>query len=162
MLEECRESVRAQTTDISYEHRVEIDSKRMGCAKTMNYLAREANGVYLVLLADDDLLLPGALRVLTSYLDADTDIVYSPPLVWGNDSKHFFGEPPCIPSFALMRAQLYRDLGGYDEESIREEDRGLWTRALAAGATFVRADREPTWVYRFHGGNKSYHGGIAS
>jgi hypothetical protein len=87
--------------------------------------------------------------------------VYAPPLVSQNGSHHFFGEPPRIPSFALIRRTLWHQLGGYDETLTREEDRGMWTKALEHGATFVRVD-EPLWVYRFHGGNKSYHRGVAS
>jgi glycosyltransferase involved in cell wall biosynthesis len=157
---ECRQSVAAQTYR-DFEHLVVVDSAREGCAVTMNRLAREASGEWLVPLADDDLLLPGALDTLLRHSQM-ADVVYSPPLVWGNGDTHFFGTPPQIPSFALIRASLWEELEGYDESRIREEDRDLWTRALNVGARFIRADSEPTWVYRFHKGNKSYHRGVSS
>jgi glycosyltransferase involved in cell wall biosynthesis len=166
LLRECKASVEAQTVR-TFEHLVWIDTERLGCAKTMNLLAREARGVWLLPLADDDLILPGCLRVLLSH-SADADIVYAPPLVTGNGDTHFFGSPPYIPSFALIRASLWHELGGYDEGRRREEDRDLWFRALAVGARFVRADAEPTWLYRFHvhpdgtPRNKSYARGVAS
>jgi hypothetical protein len=154
MLAECCASVRAQTV-ASWEHLVDVDEARVGCAVTMNRLAARAQGEWLLPLADDDLLLPGCLATLLEYADAG-DIIYSPPLVTGNQDRWwFFQAPPVIPSFALIRAALWHELGGYDESLTREEDRDLWIKALAADAQFVRVD-EPTWVYRQHSGNKSF------
>jgi glycosyltransferase involved in cell wall biosynthesis len=153
-LEECQLSVEAQTFD-NYEHLVELDDNYRGCAVTMNRLAAQASGEWLLPLADDDLLLPGSLGALVAN-SADADIVYSPPLVTGNEDRWwFFQTPPVIPSCALVRASLWERLGGYDEALSREEDRALWVRALAEGGRFVRVD-EPTWVYRQHAGNKSF------
>jgi glycosyltransferase involved in cell wall biosynthesis len=161
LLEECRQSVLYQTYT-GWEHLRLCDDEWDGCAATMNALAEHARGDWLLPLADDDLLLPGCLEALVKAC-RDGDIIYSPPLVWGIDNPSwFFGEPPAIPSFALIRAELWRQLGGYDYSWNREEDRRLWQRAMAAGARFVRVDDAPTWVYRFHGGNKSFRNGIAS
>lgn len=153
-MRECEASVTAQTCD-DWEHLVAMDDGRDGCAITMNHLARRAEGEWLLPLADDDLLLPGALELLLDYANG-ADVVYAPPLVSGNEDRWwFFQSPPAIPSFALIRADLWRELGGYDETRIREEDRDLWTRALEHGARFVRVD-EPCWVYRQHDGQKSF------
>lgn len=159
MLIECRRSVMYQT--VGGEHLVEIDHKREGCAVTMNRLAAQEKGEWVLPLADDDLLLPGCLQSLLTASD-EADVVYSPPLVTGNEDRWwFFQAPPVIPSCALIRASLWRDIGGYDETLKREEDRDLWVKALAAGARFVRVD-EPTWVYRLwtradgSPGNKSF------
>lgn len=159
-LEELKLAVSAQTVK-SYEHLVEIDEARDGCARVVNRLAEKAEGEWLLIVADDDLILPRCLEVLLEFGD-DADVVYSPPLVWGNNSPHFFGQPPYIPSFGLIYMDLWREIGGYREDAVREEDRKFWIEALRLGAKFVRADLEPTWVYRFHGGNKSYHQGVAS
>ena len=166
LLEECRASVAAQTTKLAFEHVVLLDEHSEGNAKTMNKLAAKARGEWLLPLADDDLLLPGCLDTLLARREHG-EIIYSPPLVWGNGELHFFGDPPHIPSFALMRASLWRELGGYDEELHREEDRNMWVKALNSGARFVRVDLAPTWVYRFHmkgsaHQNKSYHGGLST
>lgn len=156
---ECSASVDAQTFT-GWEHLIGVDEDGEGCAVSMNNLAREADGEWLLPLADDDLLLPGALATLADHTD-EGDIIYSPPLVTGNEDRWwFFQTPPAIPSFALIRAELWRDLGGYDEALVREEDRDLWTRALDAGARFVRVD-EPTWVYRQHDGQKSFAGVVS-
>jgi hypothetical protein len=111
-------------------------------------------------LADDDLLLPGCLASLLAGQEAD--VIYSPPLVTGNEDRWwFYQEPPVIPAVALIRRTLWDDLGGYDETLSREEDRNLWVKAIEAGATFWRV-LEPCWVYRQHGGNKSFNQGVAS
>ncbi len=159
-LRECRQSVLYQTFD-QWEHLVEIDRLQDGCSKVMNRLAAESKGEWVLPLADDDLLLPGGLEALVSD-SKGADIVYSPPLVTGNEDRWwFFQSPPAIPSFALIRRELWDRLGGYDETVIREEDRGLWVKAIDYGAVFRRVD-EPTWVYRQHGGNKSFHAGVAA
>lgn len=166
LLLECQHSVAAQTVPV-HEHLVHLDEERRGCAWTMNHLAEQATGEWLLPLADDDLLLPGAISTLLDHTD-QADVVYAPPLVWGNTDTHFWGDPPRIPSFALVRASLWRSLGGYDNKRRREEDRDLWMRAMNAGARFVKAATGPTWVYRFSHNpdgtprNKSYANGIAT
>jgi len=155
--------VLTQTTG-RWEHLRLLDDARLGCASTMNTLAEEARADWLLPLADDDLILPRCMETLLAHSE-DADVVYAPPLVWGlppEATAHFFAEPPYIPSFALINKTLWRQLGGYDHEWNREEDRRFYIRALDRGARFVRADSEPTWVYRHHGGNKSYHDGVAS
>ncbi len=153
-LRECEASVRAQTfTDL--EHLVHVDEDYEGCSVSMNKLAAQAEGEWLLPLADDDVLLPGCLDALLTAAARGADIVYSPPLVTGNEDRWwFFQAPPVIPSCALIRTDLWRDLGGYDETLRREEDRAMWVKALEQDALFVRVD-EPCWVYRQHKGNKS-------
>lgn len=158
LLEECQASVNAQTF-IDFEHHILLDETGQGCAVTMNQLAEFARGEWLLPLADDDLLLPGCLEALSG---AEGDIIYAPPLVTGNEDRFwFFQAPPVIPSCALIRTSLWRELGGYDESLKREEDRDLWVRALDAGAMFTRVDY-PCWVYRQHAGNKSFNLGVAA
>lgn len=167
MLDECKASVQAQTYHF-WEHLVAVDHDGLGCGRMMNFLAEHAAGRWLLPLADDDLLLPGALAELVDVADpaASHEIVYGPPLVSRNGDTHFWQDPPFIPSFALIPTSLWRMLGGYREDVVREEDRDLWRRAIGAGAEFVRID-EPVWVYRFHfddegrPGNKSYNHGVA-
>lgn len=158
MLEECVASVHAQTFD-HWEHLVLLDEKREGCSVMCNRMVAEARGEWLFLLADDDLALPGCLAHHLAH-SADADVVYTPPLVWGlHDPWWFFQAPPVIPATALIRRELWDACGGYDESARREEDRGLWMKAVELGARFVRAEGQPTWVYRLnHGGNKSLVG----
>ncbi len=80
----------------------------------------------------------------------------------GNEDRWWFYQaPPAIPSFALIRRDLWDRLGGYNEALSREEDRDLWVKALDAGAVFKRVDA-PTWVYRMHSSNKSFHNWVAA
>jgi GT2 family glycosyltransferase len=153
-LRECEASVAAQTY-AAHEHRIMVDGEREGFAVTMNKLAADAVGEWLLPLADDDLLLPGCLHSLLAQA-GEGDIIYAPPLVTGNEDRWwFFQAPPVIPSCALIRRSLWEELGGYDELLRHEEDRDLWIRALATDARFVRVE-EPCWVYRLHAGNKSF------
>lgn len=138
----------------TWEHLWLLDDGYEGCAKTINKLAVEAQGEWFVPLADDDLLLPWFLRRHVDAADG-ADVVYSPPLVSGEDASQFCMSPPEIPAVALISARLWWRLGGYDEREVEQEDRGFYTRAQQhANARFVRVD-EPCWVYRFHGQNKS-------
>ncbi len=167
-LAELEASVQAQTLEADHEHIILVDVDRDGNAVTTNRAALLANGKWLLPIADDDLLLPGALKTLLAAAEEcgrdgfPADVVYSPPLVTGNEDRWwFFQEPPVIPAVALIRTDLWSELGGYDESLGREEDRDLWTRALAAGARFARVD-DPCWVYRQHAGNKSFNAGVAA
>jgi GT2 family glycosyltransferase len=154
-LVECMASVHAQIYPLA-EHVVKLDDDLSGCATTMNRCATAADGDWYMPLADDDLLLPGCIATLVDCSE-DADVIYAPPLVNGNEDRWwFFQAPPAIPSFGLIRRELWDNLGGYDETLAHEEDRDFWTRALDAGARFVRVD-EPCWVYRQHANNKSFN-----
>jgi hypothetical protein len=137
-----------------WEHLTLLDTDRAGCSKAYNALAREAWAEWLFVIADDDLMLPGCLDHHLNH-SADADIVYAPPLVWGEQADQFLGAPPGIPAVALIRKAVWVDRGGYDENIGAQEDRVFFERAGAAGARFVRVEGSPTWVYRFWGGNKS-------
>ncbi len=153
--------MRAQTF-LGWEHLVEVDTNREGCAVVMNRLAAAAQGKWLLPFADDDLMLPGALKTLLGYAKNGARIVYAQPLVFGKAPEAFCQEPPRIPSFALIDRSLWFELDGYNETLNREEDRHMWTAAQNAGVEFVKANGAPTWVYRFHEGNKSFNAGVAS
>lgn len=155
MLRECEASVRAQT-HTAWECLTLLDAKFEGQSITLNRIAREASGDWLLPFDDDDLMLPGMLASLHAAAGL-ADICYAPPLVDGPDEVPgtFEGKPPNIPTPALFRASLWRKLGGYDEALTQREDYDLYQRALAAKAEFVRVD-ERLWIYRLaHGMNKS-------
>jgi len=154
LLVECISSVRSQTFE-DFEHVVVLDSELRGCSWAVNEAVARSSGEWLFLIADDDLMLPGCLEHLMA-ASADADVVYSPPLVSGNEDRWwFFQAPPVIPATALIRRSLWDQLGGYDESALREEDRKLWVKAVELGARFVRVD-EPCWVYRQHRSQKSF------
>lgn len=154
MLEACMRSVDDQTFK-RWEHLILRDTDYEGCAGTVNALAREAKAEWLFLLADDDLLLPDCLEKHLA-VSENADVVYGPPDVEGEDGAQFCGQPPNIPSTALIRASLWAKLGGYDQRLAATEDRDFYERAMRRDtfARFVRLD-DVTWRYRFHGANKS-------
>lgn len=151
-LVECAASVAAQTFR-RYEHLILLDENRQGCAATMNELAGYAVGEWLFILADDDILLPRCLELLLE--NGSGEIIYSPPLVWGEDGAQFCAGPPNIPAVALIRKDLWDRLGGYSLDVPSAEDNAFYKLAESRGVTFTRVDQHPTWIYRFHGGNKS-------
>lgn len=127
-----------------------------------NALLAAAAGEWIAVLDDDDLLLPNHLEVLSA---AQGDVIYTWCQVAGrgdwNPNRNFFADHlrqnNYIPVTALIRASLLRDLQGWrsTEESYSGlEDWDLYLRALDAGATFTCIP-EITWVYRFHGGNRT-------
>lgn len=153
MLQELVLSVKAQTFR-DFEHLVYTDVEKEGCATACNRAVQEARGEWVFLIADDDLMLPACLQ---HHIEASehADVVYAPPLVWGEDPAQFLGEPPGIPSTALIRRELWLARGGYDNALDQTEDRDLWERLLGCGARFVRVGGHPTWVYRLGHNNKS-------
>lgn len=163
LLEECKLSVESQTFE-NHEHLVGLDEDRRGAAWIVNQLAEQARGLWLLPLADDDLLLPGAIQTLLARSEL-ADVVYSPPLIRYPASWHFFQDPPLLPATALIWKSLFLKLGGYEQGINREEDRSFWVKAVESGARFVKVE-EPVWVYRLHletsdHQNKSYHQGEA-
>lgn len=145
------ESVDAQMYVKHWEHLILVDRDYEGCAATMNRLAEEAAGSWIVPFADDDLLLPWFLKCHGDRAE-DGDIVYSPPVVDGEDPAQFRQQPPNLPAVAMIRAETWHKLGGY--EGAEQEDRRFYERAQVANVQFARVDR-CCWIYRFHGANKS-------
>lgn len=158
MLEELVESVARMSKVRGWrvEHLSFVDKEYEGCSRTMNRLARMAEGEWLVPIADDDLVLPWFLRD-HAQASGDADVVYAPPFVTGPNSggeEQFFADPPNIPAVALIRKSMWDTAGGYSEHHSQTEDLVLFSSALSHGARFVRVDRQ-SWVYRFTGKNKS-------
>lgn len=123
----------------------------------------------LMLDADDQLPLD-ALRALRGPLEAEPALGFSYGLM------RFFGAwegvlrmPPYDPyrllyrhtigSVALVRRELYEDLGGYDPAFDGYEDWELWLHALERGWRGRRVE-QVTMLYRRHG-ETMYHGARA-
>lgn len=166
LLHSCVESVNQQTLP-AIEHRIAIDLERAGTGAVKTALLAGARGDWVATLDDDDVLLPNHLATLAGHAP-DADVVYSFCRVDGrpgwNPNRTF--DPDAlragnfIPATALIRTSLLRDLGGWPDSADSPngwEDYALWLKALDAGARFVCAP-SVTWIYRFHGGNKTYRG----
>jgi glycosyltransferase involved in cell wall biosynthesis len=159
--------------------RFELKSRpNKGLTPTINELTRMAAGDYLVLLASDDFLLPGGIGSRVEYLRSHPDklAVFSDCLVVDDNGKvlhesgirdlhggrlHVLENPElmdlelifnwCVPGPVFMaHRELYRQLGGYDENLV-VEDWDMYLRICARGLLgFVPG---PVAAYRYHGGN---------
>jgi glycosyltransferase involved in cell wall biosynthesis len=156
MLDEAIASVKHQT-DVDFEHLYAFDTDRRGAGPVLNELLEQASGEQVMVLDDDDLLLPHHLAALHGY---DADVVYAPPIVEGGVFTLY--DRPFNPDLlarwnivshtALMRTGLVRSLGGW--EPRRDFDWSMFKKLLAAGASFFRHP-DKTWIYRLHGANWS-------
>jgi glycosyltransferase involved in cell wall biosynthesis len=150
LLEECRTSVAAQTVPAA--HLVGVDEKREGPAEIRNRLAASSPADWFLPLDDDDLIDPDFLEVLSPFLGG-ADVVYGWCRVEGKDDwtpNRLFRPDPLlsynfIPVTALVRAELWREVGGMRSEPV--EDWRFWQRCLGAGARF-RCVEEVLWTYR--------------
>ena len=137
-----------------------------GVAAARNAGLRQAQTPYVLVLDADDRLAEGALSSLRGPLDADAGIGFS----FG--AMRFFGEwdgllrmPDYDPygllyrhtigSSALMRRQVFEDVGGYDSSFGGYEDWDFWLGALAHGWRGRRVDAE-TLFYRRHGASRHF------
>lgn len=155
MLEECKASVRAQTLP-AVEHLIELDDQRTEkCGPQLNKMAAQTDCEWLATLADDDVFLPHHLETLAQHVD-EADIIYSYCEVQGREwspNRPFDPVTLHIPGHALIRRSMWEKTKGWGEEK-RAEDNAFWRRCQAKNARFLCVP-EVTWVYRFHGRNKS-------
>lgn len=160
LLEECRASVRAQTLPAA-RHLVGVDDRGTGQpGPILNELARQCDEPWLAVLADDDLLLPRHLELHAEHFD-NADVIYAYTRVEGRDdwdpNRPFDADTlrrsSCIPATCLVNRDTWARVKGWGDER-RMEDWGFYLRCLQAGARF-HCIEEATWVYRFHGDNKS-------
>ena len=132
-----------------------------GVAAARNEALRRARTPYVLALDADDRLAEGALRALRAPLRAYPEIGFSYGLIG------FFGAwqgvmklPPYDPygllfrhsigPSALVRRELFEDVGGYDPLFRGYEDWELWLHALQCGWHGRRVE-EVTHLYRRHG-----------
>jgi glycosyltransferase involved in cell wall biosynthesis len=132
-----------------------------GVAAARNEALRRVQTRYALALDADDKLAEGALRALRAPLQADPAIGFSYGLIG------FFGAwqgvmklPPYDPygllfrhsigPSALVRRELFEDVGGYDPLFRGYEDWELWLHALQCGWRGRRVE-EVTHLYRRHG-----------
>jgi glycosyltransferase involved in cell wall biosynthesis len=166
LLGECLRSVAAQEYQ-PYEHLVALDYAREGPCVIRNRLAAAARGEWLAFLDDDDLLLSNHLRELLEHSAAEADVVYSFCRVEGRiempgwipnstfDADRLRADN-FIPVTCAVRKSSFERADGFRKED-GQEDWGLWLRLLNSGARF-KCVPIVTWIYRFHGGNRTYQG----
>lgn len=163
MLGELCASVRAQTVAPA-NHLIAVDWRVDGFVATINRLASLVDTRWLMVMCDDDLLDPWHLATITAAAGWH-DIAYTWCRSTGRDgwtpNAEFDADTLRHTNFipggaALIRSDLWRDLGGYRKTADwnQAEDWDFWIRALEHGAEFV-CEPKITWTYRFHGQNLS-------
>jgi cellulose synthase/poly-beta-1,6-N-acetylglucosamine synthase-like glycosyltransferase len=158
LLEECKQSVLAQTWKGEIFHAIGVDSEKEGAAKTRNRIVRglEPSYDWLVFCDDDDKLLPDHIATLVSASNG-ADVVYSNcqeegfTKTWNTREFNYDAvkEANYIPVTVLMRRSMFEKVGGFQSEPYPGEDQHLWLRAALAGARFVYVP-QTTWLYRKH------------
>lgn len=156
-LAECAASVvRATHWDKDVEHLVSVSGEWHG--NKVNDLATIARGRYLVVLMDDDRLRPHFLTRCLDEARAGADFVYTNHAIFGDREipeihlpafgLNTFRQYVCPWTTALIRAELWQELKGYDPDQDYQ-DTDFWVRAAKLGATCLHI-HEPLWEAREH------------
>jgi glycosyltransferase involved in cell wall biosynthesis len=157
-----------RTLDIvaGYGERVQVVRQHnRGNASARNRAITTARGEWIAVLDADDRWDPRKLETQLRFIDT-ADVIYTAAITFGDLSR--VGNAPArdgdcpsgdifdellaanfIPhSSVLIRTELVRRIGGYDETLRTTCDWDLWLRLSAAGALFA-ACREPLTHYRW-------------
>jgi glycosyltransferase involved in cell wall biosynthesis len=157
-------STDAQTVDVLARLPDDVTLIRQanaGLSAARNSGLSVATTPYLIVLDADDRLTPKALGLMRQPLDRDSALGFSYGVA------RFFGEwegklefPAYDPykliyrhivgSTALMRRELFEDVGGFDPAFSAYEDWEFWVHALARGWRGAKVDKV-TFLYRRHG-----------
>jgi len=130
----------------------------------------EARGEYVLVLDDDDLLLPGALHALARPMDADPALaaVFGDTAIVHDTADNVQGhrpairlppamlpastliQVPCMPGACLIRRSAHDTAGEYDAGLVRGQDMDLFLRLCRVGA--MECLPLTTFLWREHGG----------
>ncbi len=159
--------------------RLELWSENQGISAAMNATIARARGRYLAILNSDDWALPDRLQKQVTFLDSNPDVsaVFglpypvddsNEPTVAFNDFsiplqlpdysrrswlRHFFfcGNCLCAPT-AMIRREVYDEVGRYDLRLTNLQDFDMWIRMLIAGHNIHVLPEELT-AFRIRAGN---------
>lgn len=152
MLAEAVASVKQQGHEV--QHLIGVDHTRRGAGPVLNDLLADAVGEWVMVVDDDDLLLPHHLDTIQPVIESDGwDVIYTLPEVEGGGFFNY--ERPYDPQMlrrfnmvshnAAMRTELVRQVGGW--APVKEFDWRMFQALSGIGARFCRLP-ERTWVYR--------------
>jgi glycosyltransferase involved in cell wall biosynthesis len=142
-----------------------------GVARARNAGLAASSGEYTVFLDADDLLLPEAVRVLTTHLTrhSETDAVcgawYACDIRMGETAvvaarigpgavlpSILQGNIVTTPSAVMVRRRTLEAVGGFNADLSFTADWEMWIRLAVRGYRFG-AVPEPVAIYRIHGGS---------
>jgi glycosyltransferase involved in cell wall biosynthesis len=144
-----------------------VHQENQGLAAARNTGLSLAHGDFLAYLDDDDLIPPHKLRRQAEYLVANPDVVcvlgrqeimlepgVEPPEWLKRDT--IFGDLDGIPFVsAMIRTELLRQVGGFDETYRFAEDRDLFVRLREHGIN-IEVIPEVLLFRRMHGQNMNF------
>lgn len=157
--------------------------RNLGAGSTRNQILRLARGEYITPCDADDLLLPGALKRLSQYLDRNPRVgaVYGDILELMTDRGNTLVRPPAIcgksheeawdlidnavnHAGSMIRKSLMLEVGGYDETVYSVDDWSLWLK-LAEISRFKYLRGEVYYVWRRHPSSltqtdRNWHGDV--
>jgi glycosyltransferase involved in cell wall biosynthesis len=146
LFERAVASVRNQSL-MPHAHLHMLDSERRGGAITKNRLIDFADTEWLMILDDDDVLLPNHVEALYSRRD-DADIIYSYANGDNRYNRPFSVEGLLADSIvshtALFRRSMFHNLGRFEEKL--GYDYMLWKKAHEHGYAFLSIP-DITWHY---------------
>ncbi|MFV8345313.1 glycosyltransferase family 2 protein [Flavobacterium sp. ZB4P13] len=118
-----------------------INQVNSGPSKSRNNGADKAIGKYLLFLDADDIIAPSFINKCIEHLEKDQtlNIVYTEAEYFGAKNRAWilpefkisnFLESNCIPISAVIRNEVFKEVGKFDENLNYTEDWELWIRIV--------------------------------
>lgn len=131
---------------------VVVSEKDAGISDAFNKGIKKATGDIIAIINSDDLLLPGALKMIEDTLKPETDVLYGNAIMFGNDRQDSISTPMSLDQFkyrmavlhpaTFVRKRAYEKYGLYDLHFKASMDRDLLAKMYFGGATFQYCDFE--------------------
>lgn len=141
-------------------------------SKNINDGIKKANGKYIKILAEDDLLTPNCLQDLFEEAEKGFDLVCANAINFNSETSYTFYQsiiPATISELAqqnlihggtvLYRKSMLMDIGLYNEDLWTAEEFELYLRLADKGYKFGYVD-SIVYKYRLHDSMKSLQNGI--
>lgn len=137
-----------------------LSEKDNGYADALNKGIKVATGDFVMMLAADDRILPGAIEKIMSTIKADTDVwcgMIIEQMSYGyrfnisdNDLSKLYHECTLRHPATLFRRELFLRFGGYDTTYKCAADREIFLRFYTKGAKF-QIEKIPVVLFSMNG-----------